>query len=207
MKTLGALLAILLSTQAVRADEPEGYGKTQGIIPGIPLLFGPKLSVALPHPSIGLEVKFDNFIGGSFDYGFIPDITVSNASANMKGWHLDGRVYPFRGAFFLGAALGRRTMEGSYTDTTAIPGTSITGKATVDVTYLAPEIGWRWVYQSGLFMGVELGWEFVLSMSTQYNDQFNALPDQKKNDINSAIDKYGKVGLPHLALFQIGYFF
>lgn len=203
MKTLGPLLAILLSTQNAWADDPGGYGKTQGIIPGVPLVFGPKLSVALPHPSIGLEVKYDNLIGGSFDYGFIPDITVNNTSAGMKGWHLDGRVYPMRGAFFVGAALGQRTMTASYTD----PATSITGSADVNATYLAPELGWRWVYESGLFMGVELGWEFVLSMNVEYKGGFSSLPADKQQDINDAINTYGKVGLPHLALFQIGYFF
>ncbi len=212
MKSLGALLAVLLAAQTAAAADPEesqGYGKTHGIIPGVPLVFGPKLSVALPHPSIGLEVKLANLVGASFDYGFFPDITVYGVTAGFtSGWHFDGRVYPFQGAFFLGAALGQRTFKGSYT-TTVAPFGPISPSSTVDVTYLAPEIGWRWVYRSGLFMGVELGWEFVLSFTRNDSLEVQALRAAGLLDPNldKAINDYGKVGLPHLALFQIGYFF
>ncbi len=210
MKTLGALFAILLTAQtAAAAESEEGYGKTHGLIPGVPLVFGPKVSVAIPHPSIGLEVKLANLIGASFDYGFFPDISVDNVTAGFtKGWHLDGRIYPLRGAFFLGAALGQRTFKGSYTTTVPLVG-SITPSSTVDVTYLAPEIGWRWVYQSGFFMGVELGWEFVLSFTRTDSPEVVALRTlgQLDPNLDKAINDYGKVGLPHVALFQIGYFF
>jgi hypothetical protein len=204
MRSLGALIAILLAAQtAAAAESEEGYGKTHGLIPGVPLVFGPKISVAVPFPSVGAEVKFANLLGASFDYGLIPDITVSNVTVGIKGWHVDGRLYPFRGAFFLGAALGRRTFTGTETDTST--GFALTGTVTVDTTYLAPVFGWRWVYQSGLFLGVELGWEFVLSNSVQTVTPF-LFPPSTLNDINDKANKYGNAGLPHVALFQVGFF-
>ena len=210
MKTLGAMLALVLSTTSLASDPGvSGYGKTQGVIPGVPLLFGPKLSLALPVPSVGLEVKFANLIGASFDYGFFPDISVSGVTAGFpSGWHADARLYPFRGAFFLGAALGQRSLRASYT-TTVAPFGQITPTSTLDVTYLAPEIGWRWVYESGLFMGVELGWEFVLSFKRTDSSEVQALRQAGGLDPNldKAINDYGNAGLPHVALFQIGYFF
>ncbi len=208
MRILGALFAILLTAQTTAAAESEGYGKTQGIIPGVPLVFGPKLSVAFPHPSIGLEVKLDNLVGASFDYGLIPDISFKNFTLGIKGWHLAGRLYPFRGAFFAGVALGRRTFTGSGTVTVG-PGTE-TATLTEDATYLAPEIGWRWVWQSGLFLGVEIGWEFTLSHTRETSPNFATLQSQQPdtyNNIISTSDDIHRIGLPHLGFLQVGYFF
>ncbi len=180
----------------------EVYGKAEGIIPG--MVFGPKLSlVNLPTPAFGVEAKFMNLVGASFDYGFIPDVTLSNVTVGMKNWSIGAKVYPFHGSFFLGAAFGGRSFTGSKIDDST--GTPL--KATVDVssTYLAPEIGWRWVGNSGFFMGMDLGWQFVVSNSTTLTAPAG-VSQSTRQDVQDKGNQLGRSGLPILGLLQVGFF-
>jgi len=194
MRTLIAVAALAFAAPAL-AD------KTDGIVPGI--LIGPKLGIVnFPTPTIGVEAKIGRWFGVSFDYGLVPDITISNVTVNWNNWYIGGRVFPFQGSFFLGALYGHRSFSGSAVDT----GTGLKGTADASSDYLAPEIGWRWIWDSGLFMGIDLGWQFVTS-----NSKTVVIPGgfdpQKQKDINDATDKLGTAGLPVLGLLQIGFFF
>lgn len=220
---LAAALALTASTRASADDLPQasppqkdavppaaapqreaGYGKTDGLVPG--LLIGPKLSLLnLPTlGGIGIEVKALNLVGASFDYGLIPDITVSNVTAGMTNWSVGAKVYPFRGSFFLGAAYGNRTFHGTVVDNST--GTNLSGRVDVSSSYLAPEIGWRWVWNSGFYMGMDLGWQFVLSDTVTKSANFNLLDPAKQKDLNDATDKVGTAGLPIIGLLQVGFF-
>jgi hypothetical protein len=178
-----------------------GYGKTDGLIPGV--LIGPKLSlVNLPTPGLGVEAKFlDNLLGASFDYGFIPDITISDVTVGMHAWNVGAKVYPFRGAFFLGALYGSRSFTGSKVDT----GTGLKANVDISSNYIAPELGWRWVWQSGFFLGMDFGWQFVTS-STVTLTAPAGISQQTVNDVNSKGNDIGKAGLPVLGLLQVGFF-
>lgn len=178
--------------------------KSEGIIPGI--LFGPKLSiVSLPTPAVGIEVKAYQLLGASFDYGFIPDFTVSNVTLGLKTWNVAAKVYPFRGAFFLGATLGAYTFTGKSTVTDA-NGQSVAAKLDVSATFIGPELGWRWVWRSGFFTGLDLGWQFPLNYKSTL-DVAGGVPAGTIKDVRDNADKYVKSGLPALGLFQLGWFF
>lgn len=184
------------------AAQPKAYGKTDGLIPNV--LFGPRLSIVnVPMPSIGLEVKAFNLFGASFDYGILTDITVSSATLSIDNWHVGAKVYPFQGSFFLGARLGKRTIKATYTETRL--GASVTGSAEVDSTYLGPELGWRWVWDSGFFMGLDLGWQFSMSSSKTESPTVNLLSPDNQSKLRDAED-YGRWLLPSLGLLQVGFF-
>jgi hypothetical protein len=193
-----AVVAVVLGTSAL-ADE----GKTSGVLPG--LLIGPKLSIiALPMPGAGVEAKGE-LLGGSVDLGYLPLTSVGgkgNAKIGFTNLSATGRVFPWRGSFFLGASVGSRTFRARAKDDT----TGETAKAEVTSTYLAPQLGWRWVWHSGFFMGLDLGWQLVLSKKATYDLPAGANPQDVK-DVQDATDKVGKVGLPVLSLLQVGYFF
>jgi hypothetical protein len=178
-----------------------GYGKSEGLIPGV--LIGPKLAlVNLPTPGFGVEAKFaGNLLGASFDYGLIPDITITDVTVGMHAWNVGAKIYPFRGSFFLGALYGNRNFTGSKVDAS-------TGlKAAVDIssTYIAPELGWRWVWNSGFFLGMDLGWQFVTSSSVTLTAP-GGISQQTVNDVQSKGNDIGKAGLPVLGLLQVGFF-
>ncbi|HSB18886.1 MAG TPA: hypothetical protein VLD85_02635 [Anaeromyxobacteraceae bacterium] len=200
MRTLAAVAAIAVAT-AARAGDP-GYGKPEGVLPHAVL--GPKVMlVSFPAPGFGVEAKALNLVGVSFDYGFIPDVSVSGVSVGLTSWSLAARVYPFRGAFCAGVALGSREFHGSKTD--ASTGTPVKAKATVTSTFVAPEIGWRWVWSSGLFLGMDLGWQFVLSDRATL--EANGASVGTQQDVQDQADRIGKAGLPVLGLLQLGWFF
>ena len=178
--------------------------KTEGLIPGI--LFGPKLSIIrLPTPALGVEVKAYQLFGASFDYGFIPDFTISNVTLGMKTWNVGAKVYPLRGAFFLGANLGGYTFTGKST-VSDLNGQPVAAKLDISTTFIAPEIGWRWVWNSGFFTGLDLGWQFPLSYKSTLDVPGGASPGNIK-DVRDNADKYVKSGLPALGLFELGWFF
>ena len=143
-----------------KAEEEEAarpYGKANPLIPFIQ--FGPKLNLII-FPALGLEVKAFNYVSASFDYLYVPTITVSGLGAGMNAWWLGLRGHPIRGSFFLGADLYALNIVGStdYTINLAIGGSetrniSMTA-ATMGVT---PMLGWRWVTRSGFFTVLELG--------------------------------------------------
>jgi hypothetical protein len=193
MKTLVTALAVALATPALAE-------KTDGVIPGA--LIGPKLGIiSFPTPTIGVEAKLGRWIGLSFDYGFVPDITISNVTVSWNNWCAGAKVFPFQGSLFVGALYGHRSFNGSSVDTTG-------RKSTADASsnYIAPELGWRWIWDSGFYMGIDLGWQFVTS-----NTKTVVIPSgfdpQKQKDINDATDKLGTAGLPVLGLLQLGFYF
>jgi hypothetical protein len=168
------------------------------------MVFGPKLSlVSVPTPSIGLEVKLaENRFGLSFDYDLMPSVDVFDVEVGYTDWNLGAKWYPWQRSFFVGASFGSRSFKASATEDTT--GTPL--KASVSTKYLAPEIGWRWVWGSGFFMGMDLGYQIVLSSDTTF-DFGGFSTSGEAEDVRDAADDLGKIGLPIVTLLQVGWFF
>jgi hypothetical protein len=184
--------------QPVADDGP----RTEGIIPGI--LVGPKASATLlfpPSVMVGLELKVIGYIGASFEYGVFPrSQTISSYDLQIRSWSTGLRVYPFRGAFFVGAVLG------SY-DLTASQSIGAGGTATtLNVTsmYLGPQIGWKWAFDFGLFLGLNLGYGFSLDYKSVLTPA-NATGDLKTAQENA--DNVLKTGVPIFTLLELGWLF
>lgn len=189
------------SAAAPRTAEP-GYGKPEGILPGV--VFGPKLSIVnLPAPAVGLEAKFLNLFGASVDYGLIPDLTLRGVKMSLTEWSVGAKLYPFRGRFFLGAAYGSRTFKGSKVDHST--GTPLEAKVDVTSTYLAPGLGWRFVQPGGFFMGIDLGWQFVVHSRTKVQAPAG-VSDSDLKDVKDMGRRVGKAGLPAVGLLELGFF-
>ena len=87
-----------------RSDAP----RDSGFIPGV--LIGPRLSVAVPTPTIGVEAKI-RYFGLAFDYGLTPKLDISGVSVSYEMWDVAVRVYPFGHTFFVGAVYGHYGVE------------------------------------------------------------------------------------------------
>ena len=220
-KTLSALLlSVTLLTASVvtvplHADGDGGggsYGKTSGLLG--PVVLGPKVTVGLPLPlRFGLEGKWDNLVGFSFDYGFFPKLTFDDVSIYASSWAIAARYYPWQRAFYLGLAFGSQTLTGTKTE--VFSGESITATADYSTPFLTPQIGWRWCFASGFFLGMELGVQLPISKSftvstdredLNSNSTFETEITRLKNEANAEADKYGSTALPLLALVQFGFF-
>ncbi len=206
---VGLLLCTSLSALAAEGEGGD-YGKKSGVIPNF--VFGPKATLlGTPVPfRIGAETKWDNFLGASFDWGFLPNISFSNVSVKLNGWNVAAKIYPWKSAFFVGLAMGSQTFTGSQTGTVLFQPTTVT--TVVSSTYVAPQIGWRWVWSSGFYFGMELGVQIPLSTSAATTSDKPSLAGQPEylliqSQINDKANTYAKNPFPHFGLVQIGYYF
>lgn len=194
-----------------KSSQKRGYGKTSGVFG--PVLIGPKLTlIALPVPfQAGLETKIFNWFGFSFDYGMIPSVGISGVNISASTYQFAARFYPFRGSFYLGAGWGQRKLTGKKDDT--IQGYPVSVEVNVTSQLFTPQMGWRFVWNSGWFMGIELGWEVASGADTKITTNAPSAvttdPTYLKNydDVTKAGNQIGSAGLPHVTLLQFGYFF
>lgn len=207
-----ALLAGPKETKGT-SDEPESeseYGKPVGLLG--PVVVGPKFTLlGTPAPfRVGLESKYANLVGLSVDYGFLPTLSFSSVSVKTNGWSLAGRYYPWKGAFYVGVGFGGQTLTGSKSE--VVGGQPVTATIAYSQTFFAPQIGWRWTWHSGFFLGMELGAQVpvghTVSVTTNADASIQATQDYKdlRSQVETQADKYGNTVLPWTGLIQIGYF-
>jgi hypothetical protein len=182
------------------------------------LYVGPVFSIiSLPRPlSVGLEAKYLDLLGFSFNYGLLPELKVSSAKLRVDGWDMRLKVYPFKGSFFLGVAYGNQHFGASTTvDITNGPVTvPTTISLTQNNTFIAPHIGWTWGSGFGFFMGLDLGVQLSMSRRTTVStDQTDPVVVgsseylENKQDLEDMADKFGKIPLPMFTLLKFGFFF
>jgi hypothetical protein len=207
-------------TSGARAAEP-------GLIPGFRI--GPKLAV-LPVPGLvgfGLEARIKETVTLSADFGLLPEVsipgisesnvqsggtsattTITDGKVSYQDLSFAARWVPWRGAFHLGAAYGQRTVKASAKGTATSGGITASGVATLEAksSYLAPELGWRWIWQSGFFMGLDLGWQFVLSPQAHVDVPAAAFAPGKVQDYTDLANRLASQGFPVLSLLQLGWY-
>jgi len=170
--------------------------KESGLIPGV--LIGPRLSLlALPTPTLGAEAKILRYLGVSFDYGFLPKITVSDLTVKYDMWNVAARVYPWGKTFFVGAVWGHYGVSGGAANGTG------SGEAHVSSTFIGPQIGGRWIQASGFFTAVDLAWGFPLSFSSEATEGASG----KTLEFKQNAEKYLQHGVPLIGLVSFGYLF
>jgi hypothetical protein len=178
-------------------------------------LVGPYATVvALPRPfTFGLEAKWNDWLGLSAGYGFLPQISIiSSVKTKLTGYDVRLKFYPFQGSFFLGLAYGSQTLTGNMTQT--ISGVVTTGTVVQDNQFIGPHLGWNWIWDCGFFMGMDLGVQLSMNRKTTFTDNSNNPTVQNsaeylalKKDILDAAELVGKTPFPILSLVKIGYFF
>lgn len=196
--------------------QPEGeyYGVRNPVLGDFS--FGPAVTlVAFPVPfKIGLETKYRDQFGLSFDYGFFPTLTFSSVSVGWNSWNVTAKWYPFQRAMYIGVGIGQQSFEGSKTDTVTVgPVTQpLTVTVTVNTTFINPHLGWRFITNSGFFYGMELGVQVPISNSatvTSSDSTLNSTPEFQalQTDIDGQAKTFGRTPLPLLTVAQIGWMF
>ncbi|RPH70503.1 MAG: hypothetical protein EHM78_11240 [Myxococcaceae bacterium] len=165
------------------------------MIPGV--LIGPRLTVAVPTPTFGVEVKILRFVGASFDYGFFPKLTISGVDVTYSMWNVAARVYPFGDVFFVGAVYGHYGVEASATVAQG------TGSVRASSDFLGPQVGARWIQPSGFFFGVDVAWAFPLG----YRSEASFDPSGTTTSVKETADRYLKNGIPLVGLVSVGWMF
>jgi hypothetical protein len=191
--------------------------------------WGLSLAATIPHP-IWLELEYlpARFFSAGLGVGGL-DIPFKfngdQAEVGVFGADIRARVHPFGGAFFLGGAAGFHTIHGEGArdiditsgGSTVTVNTKVTAR--INAFYLAPHMGWMWVFKSGFSFGFDLGWLFpffpgtTLDFSTDKVLSNTALDVLKSSSgyqsLESAVDDAGhKVGgqsIPFITLLRLSW--
>ena len=143
-------------------------------------------------------------------YGAFPNFTLSNIKVKFNSWRVGAKVYPFRGALYVGVSVGKQKLDAELAEITN--GTAVTYILAVESTIVVPHVGWRWVCESGFFWGMEVGAQFSASSTSNFRTDSPALEGQpdfeaNKKDIEDKGKLFGQQAVPHFGLVQVGWFF
>ena len=195
--------ALLVSlAPAVRAQEkPSGAPVHVAAMVGV---------VSLPRPAdVAVLVRIVDLFGIGFGYSDFPAfianplldlVGAKSASTDARldqfnAFDLDLRVFPFRGAFFVGSSFGRQSLSGAVTESTALgPQT-----ATADLTtwYATPRVGWLWTFDPGFVLGLDVGIQLKLTADRTVSVPPGATPDIR-NRVENLADLGASYPLPSL---------
>lgn len=202
--------ALPAATVEANAADEEIYGKNKGLLGDVKL--GPSVSaLGFPHPfEAGLEVKYKDLFSGGIMYGFLPTLTFSSIKVKMTA--LDGRLrwHPFRGSFFMGAAYGTQTLTASKSD--SISGVPVEVKIELKTSYLTPQLGWRWEWESGFFLGLDLGYQLNSNAKTTLTSNVPAALTgvaqytKLSKDVSDKGNDIGNTNIPWFTLLHLGFF-
>ncbi|HEY3587437.1 MAG TPA: hypothetical protein VGK85_09800, partial [Myxococcaceae bacterium] len=169
--------------------------KESGLIPGA--LIGPRLSLAVPAPTLGVEVKVFRYFGASFDYGLVPKVSINGVDVRYSMWNVGARIYPFGDVLFVGAVYGHYGVDATATVAQG------TGSVRASSDFLGPQIGARWIQPSGFFFGIDVAWAFPLSYSSEASPD----PSGTTTSVKETADRYLRNGIPLVGLVSVGWMF
>ena len=181
--------------------------------------------------SLGGMIKVTRYFGAGINIGLIPTVKISfygDATLSFQEYDAYGHVFPFGGAFFLGAGVGYATVRGTLAtnfDLSAyhkqdqmIPASlQISSQASVRTLVLTPQIGLLHTFGSGFTLGADVGAQLPIAPSqVDFSTQIPSFPEPfrtqiqtnylKPNDdkVRSSLDKIGRTPIPTFGI-KIGW--
>ena len=149
--------------------------------------------VGFPHPfAVEALVKIERVVALGAEYGFSPDITVSGVTASMWSAAGDVRVFPLRGAFFIGARVGLQHLGASSAE--------YAQAVAVDTFFVNPRIGFLWTWKSGFSLGIDAGVQLPLSHSVTGTSTAMSIPQ-----LTNVANTIGGTVLPTIDLLKLGF--
>jgi hypothetical protein len=134
-----------------------------------------------------------------------------STNVGMTNTELQLRYHPWASAFYVGLGAGSHQVKIDKTET--IQGNSVKAEATVKASYLKPQFGWIWQYDSGFSIGMEFGYLSPSGSTTDFTSNApapaQATPEYAnlEKDVKDNGDKFGKMGLPFVSLIRLGWMF
>jgi hypothetical protein len=191
------------------AAKPEAAPSTNSSRP----LFGAHAALGFPHVlTAGLDLVTP---GRTWGFALIAGAFTASGpestNVGMTNTELQLRYHPWSSAFFVGLGAGNHQVKVDKVET--ILGSSVKAEATVKASYLKPQFGWIWQYDSGLSIGMEFGYLSPSGSTTDFTSNAPA-PAQAtqeyadlEKDVKDNGDKFGKMGLPFVSLLRLGWMF
>ncbi len=184
--------------------------------------------------SLGGAIKVTRYFGAGINVGLIPTVKISfygDATLSFQEYDAYGHIFPFGGAFFLGAGVGYATVRGTlatHFDLSSYqkqyPGAGIpasadvSSQASVRTLVLTPQLGLLHTFGSGFTLGADVGAQVPIAPSqvdfatqipstipaafkSQIQKQYVDPNDAK---VRSSLDKIGRTPIPTFGI-KIGW--
>jgi hypothetical protein len=173
--------------------------------------------VSIPRPiNVEFSLKPNAFVGLGVGFSMLPEVTFEDVSSKMIAFNAVGRIFPFQGAFYLGLGAGLQNIAVEGEDT--IDGEPYTGSVDHSAFFLTPQVGWLWIWDSGLALGLNVGVQIpitstpdvrVRDASGQEVDPNDVGPEavELHEDASDVAEYLGKLPLPAVDLLKIGFYF
>jgi len=159
---------------------------------------GALAGVGFPRP-ISFEVltKLGGYVGLGVEYGLLPAVSIDGFSASAWAVSFDTRIFPFRGAFFLGLRGGYQRIDANASVST------LSESADLTTWFLNPRLGFAWTFRPGFTIATEAGVQIPFSTSSS-----TTLPDTVALAVrdSSVVQTLSGV-LPTVDLLRVGVIF
>lgn len=214
--------------QPVPDASPEDRDNSGGLLG--PFRIGVLAGTGLPEVlNFGAQLKLTRFLGAGINVGLIPTVKINyygEAQQKYQEYDVYGHLYPFGGAFFLGAGVGYAQIDGvlvNHFNLAALQqglsgSVDVTSSATVRTLVLTPQIGFLKIFDIGFAVGLDVGAQIPIAPSeVHFNTAAAGIPpaleDQVRtnyinpNDekVRRTLDTVGRTPLPTFN-FKIGWF-
>lgn len=161
--------------------------------------------IGFPHPlAIEAVVGFKKTVMLGAEYGFMPT-TISSVDMRLWSAAADLRVFPFKGAFFIGLRGGYQSISAETTLSAANVG-SYTESVDVGTWFVNPRIGFLWVWKP-IALGIDVGVQVPISTTVSRSSLLAVASPSLDANITTATNTLGRTVLPTLDLLRLGVVF
>jgi hypothetical protein len=148
--------------------------------------------------------KIGDWVGLTGDYGAAPSISlpVGNGGATISQTTVSAgaRVFPFRGAFFVGGSVGQQSVNAKVTQSAA--GQTGAANFSTSAIFIEPQIGFLYRTSFGLAIGCDAGLEIPVSAHGQ-SSVTDGIP--LPSVLSQAMTYAEKGPIPSVNLLRLGY--
>lgn len=173
------------------------------------LRVGVLAGVGFPRPfAVEAFAKIDRVAGVGVEYSFLPRTTVLGAETTFKAFAVDGRVFPFRNAFFIGVRGGRQWLDAQTTVTGARVGSSVEAMSAA-TWFVNPRIGFLHTMKSGITVGVDAGVQIPINPTFARSGRLadSGLSSDVDATLTTVASTLGNKTTPSIDLLRVGFLF
>lgn len=203
---VGLSSALLAPSRLARAGEPQPALPSERPDPAdradearqAHLRLGAIAGVGFPRPlAVEAMAVFERTAAVGVEYGVMPALTINGVSASMWSLAGDARVFPLRGAFFLGLRAGAQHLEAATQITAGA--VSAQEALSLDTWFVNPRLGFLWTFTGGLTLGVEAGVQIPLN-----NAMASTLPLSLDPGLQRTANALASSVIPTVDLLRLG---
>lgn len=200
----GSLVSVLIASSILLGANS---AKAEDFNPLGPVRLGAMAGVGVPSPISAQAIfKYKEVVGANLELGMLPELTLpiaDEAKVSQKMVDVSARLYPFKGAFFLGCGLGTQNLSLKARQTEQ----GVTGEVNLqsDTLFISPRIGFVHKFDFGLAIGMDIGAMIPFSNSLKTTGTIAGIPVNPPKEALDAATFVGKTPVPIIHLLQLGY--